>query len=109
MACSRVAPHISTLARRLAHTAGRRGSPNSLQRSLLSSCTQRMPAGLPEGMPGIGEEIDGAMQQAPQPLRQFIGGRPPRGAGSSNPPGNPPDNPPDNPVVLVCSFANVAT
>jgi hypothetical protein len=33
---------------------------------------QRTPAGLPSGMPGIGEEIDGAMQQAPQPGRQFI-------------------------------------
>jgi len=26
---------------------------------------------LPLGMPGMGEEIDGAMQQAPQPARQF--------------------------------------
>jgi len=24
------------------------------------------PAGLPSGIPGMGEEIDGAMQQAPQ-------------------------------------------
>jgi hypothetical protein len=32
-----------------------------------------MPAGLPCGMPGIGEEIDGAMQQAPQPLRHGSG------------------------------------
>jgi hypothetical protein len=27
---------------------------------------------LPFGMPGIGEVIEGAMQQAPQPGRQFI-------------------------------------
>jgi hypothetical protein len=27
---------------------------------------------LPFGMPGIGDVIDGAMQQAPQPLRQFM-------------------------------------
>jgi oxygen-independent coproporphyrinogen-3 oxidase len=27
---------------------------------------QRTPAGLPPGMPGIGLEIDGAMQHAPQ-------------------------------------------
>jgi hypothetical protein len=27
---------------------------------------------LPYGMPGIGEEIDGAMQQAPQPARHSI-------------------------------------
>jgi hypothetical protein len=38
----------------------------------LSSCTQRTPAGLPWGMPGIGELMDGAMQQAPQPGRQFM-------------------------------------
>jgi hypothetical protein len=33
---------------------------------------QGTPAGLPSGMPGIGDEIDGAMQQAEQALRQFI-------------------------------------
>lgn len=33
---------------------------------------QGTPAGLPPGMPGIGEEMDGAMQQAPQWLRQFM-------------------------------------
>ena len=38
------------------------------------SGTQRTPAGLPCGMPGIGELIDGAMQQAPQPLRHSITG-----------------------------------
>jgi hypothetical protein len=36
------------------------------------SCTQRNPAGLPSCMPGIGDEIEGAMQQAAQPIRQFI-------------------------------------
>jgi hypothetical protein len=30
---------------------------------------QRTPAGLPSGIPGIGDEIDMAMQQAPQPAR----------------------------------------
>jgi hypothetical protein len=29
-----------------------------------------MPAGFPLGIPGISLEIDGAMQQAPHPLRQ---------------------------------------
>lgn len=38
-----------------------------------ASCTQRTPAGLPLGMPGIGLVIDGAVQQAPQPLRQASG------------------------------------
>jgi hypothetical protein len=33
---------------------------------------QRTPAGLPCGMPGIGDEIEGAMQQAPQPGRQSM-------------------------------------
>jgi len=30
------------------------------------------PAGLPSGIPGIGDEIDITIQQAPQPGRQFI-------------------------------------
>jgi hypothetical protein len=33
---------------------------------------QRTPAGFPFGIPGIREEIDGAMQQAPQPERQSV-------------------------------------
>jgi hypothetical protein len=37
-----------------------------------SSCTHRTPAGLPCGIPGIGEVIEGAMQQAPQFGRQFM-------------------------------------
>lgn len=35
---------------------------------------QRTPAGLPSGMPGIGELMDGAVQQAPQSGRQSMGG-----------------------------------
>jgi hypothetical protein len=53
-------------------TAGRRGSPKIRQQSCASSCTQRTPAGLPWGMPGMGEEIDGAMQQAAQCGRQSM-------------------------------------
>jgi hypothetical protein len=30
------------------------------------------PEGLPFGIPGIGEDMDGAMQQAPQPGLQFM-------------------------------------
>ena len=74
MASSRVLPHMSGLGRSEAQNAGRSGFPNSLQRIASSSCTQRIPAGLPCGMPGIGELIDGAMQQAPQWLRQEIEG-----------------------------------
>jgi hypothetical protein len=32
-----------------------------------------IPAGLPPGSPGKGDEIDVAIQQAPQPGRHFIG------------------------------------
>ena len=35
------------------------------QRSSSPNCTQRTPAGLPFGMPGIGLVIEGAVQQAP--------------------------------------------
>jgi hypothetical protein len=65
-------PHISTDAPKLLHTNGRRGSSKIIQRFSASSCVQRTPANLPPGMPGIGEEIEGAMQHAPQPARQFI-------------------------------------
>jgi hypothetical protein len=33
---------------------------------------QRTPAGLPCGIPGIGDEMDGAMQQAPHPIRHSM-------------------------------------
>lgn len=36
------------------------------------NCTQRVCAGLPCGMPGIGEEIDGTIQQAAHPTLQSI-------------------------------------
>jgi len=32
----------------------------------------RTPAGLPSGIPGIGELMDGYIQQAPQPVRHSI-------------------------------------
>jgi hypothetical protein len=34
-----------------------------------NKCRHATPAGLPNGMPGKGVEIDGAMQHAPHPLR----------------------------------------
>jgi hypothetical protein len=52
--------------------AGRSGLPNTRQRLSSSSCTQRTPAGLPFGMPGIGLVMEGAVQQAPQWSRQFM-------------------------------------
>ncbi|MAH00736.1 MAG: hypothetical protein CMK85_10625 [Pseudomonadales bacterium] len=55
-----------------AQTAGRSGEPKIAQRISDSSCTQGTPAGLPPGMPGIGEVMDGAVQQAPHSARQSI-------------------------------------
>ena len=72
-ASARELPHISGPGFNEAQNAGRSGRLNSRQRLASSSCTQRTPAGLPCGMPGIGERIDGAMQQAPQSLRQGNG------------------------------------
>jgi hypothetical protein len=62
-------PHVATAGRKLTHTAGRSGNPNNKQRLSTDNCAHRTPAGLPSGMPGIGEEIEGAMQHAPQPTR----------------------------------------
>ena len=62
----RLLPHISADGRSDAHTAGRSGWPNSLQRHCRSSCTQATPAGLPWGMPGMAVLMEGAMQQAAQ-------------------------------------------
>lgn len=73
MACSALLPHMAGEGARLAQTAGRSGRPKIRQRLASSSCTQRTPAGLPSGMPGIGLEMEGAMQQAAQPGRQSMG------------------------------------
>ena len=70
MACSRVVPHISAEGCRPAQKAGRSGWPKMRQRLSSASWMQRTPAGLPFGMPGIGLVIEGAVQQAPQSLRQ---------------------------------------
>jgi hypothetical protein len=53
-------------------TAGRSGFPNSAQRLWRVNCAQRTPAGLPSGMPGMGEEMEIAIQQAPQPTRHSM-------------------------------------
>jgi len=72
IACSLVVLHISGDGCSPAQNAGRSGRPKILQRFASSSCTQRTPAGLPSGMPGIGDLIEGAMQHAPQPLRHSM-------------------------------------
>ena len=51
---------------------GRSGRPKILQRKLSSRLTQRTPAGLPLGIPGMGELIEITMQQAAQPGRHSI-------------------------------------
>ncbi len=73
IASARLLPHISGDGCRPLHTAGRLGWPNRRQAPAASSCTQGTPAGLPPGMPGIGELIDGAVQQAAQAGRQACG------------------------------------
>ncbi|PPE68805.1 hypothetical protein C1702_15110 [Caldimonas thermodepolymerans] len=78
-------PHICGSGCSEAHTAGRSGRPNSRHLSRSSSCTQGTPAGLPSGMPGIGLEMEGAIQQAAQPGRQFMGRRRVRNVGVSSP------------------------
>jgi len=72
MASSELSPHISQLGRRLLQTAGRRGLPNIRQRLSCDSWMQRSPAGLPASMPGIDDEMEGAMQQAAQPTRHSM-------------------------------------
>ena len=73
-AASRSIPHIVGTGRKRRQTSGRSERPKIAQRKSSVSCTQGTPAGFPCGMPGIGEEIDGAMQQAPQPARHSISG-----------------------------------
>lgn len=65
-------PHISEEGFNPAHTFGRSGEPKILQRWRSSSWMQGVLAGLPSGIPGIGLEIDGAVQHAPQSGRQSI-------------------------------------
>ena len=63
---------MPSVGRRLVQNAGRSGLPNNAQRMSGRSWLQGTPAGLPCGMPGIGEVIDGAIQQAPQLGRQSM-------------------------------------
>lgn len=72
MASSRDSPHISVEGFSPTQNAGRSGLPKRRHRPAPSSCTHATPAGLPCGIPGIGEVIEGAIQQAAQPTRQSI-------------------------------------
>lgn len=77
MACPLLLPHMSRAGCSWPHTAGRSGWPKMRHRLAASSCTQRTPAGLlmpsTTGMPGMGELMLGAMQQAPQPSLHSMG------------------------------------
>lgn len=66
-ACWRLSPHISAEGWRPEQQAGRSGRPKMVQFSSESRKRQASPAGL------FSEEIEGAMQQAPQPGRQACG------------------------------------
>ncbi|CAE6921868.1 protein of unknown function [Pseudomonas marincola] len=79
MASSCVSPQTATSAEKAEQTFGRSGLPKIEHKLSGESCTQRTPAGLPCGMPGIGELIEGAIQQAPQPARQSMGVKPQKG------------------------------
>jgi hypothetical protein len=65
-ASSREAPHISELGCNPLQQAGRAGVSKILQRKSALKCVHGKPAGLRS------VEIDGAIQQAPHPGRQFI-------------------------------------
>lgn len=72
MASSAELKHISAVGFRLMQTLGRSGIPKIKQLLSSLSCTHRTPAGLPFGIPGIADEMEGAIQQAPQLGRQSI-------------------------------------
>lgn len=54
------------------HTSGRSGRPNSAQLRSGVRWMHGTPAGLPSGIPGIGDEIEMTIQQAAQPIRHSM-------------------------------------
>jgi len=72
-ASSRLVPQTSSEGWKLEHTLGLSGLPKSLQRLASDRWGHLTPAGLPSGMPGMDEEMEIAVQQAPQFERQSIG------------------------------------
>jgi len=71
IACSAESPHMSSAGWIPTQVAGRSGRPNNRHRTSSLRCGQRTPAGFPSGSAAHGE-IEGAMQHAPQPGRQFM-------------------------------------
>jgi len=65
-------PQIQLEAVNFWQTSGKLGCPQMVQWFSLSKFTHLTPAGFPEGIPGRGLEIEGAIQQAPQPIRHSM-------------------------------------
>lgn len=72
IASFRLFPQTSCSALKPAQTDGRSGEWNMAHPYLSVRWIHLTPAGLPFGIPGIGEEIEGTMQQAPQLERHSI-------------------------------------
>ena len=71
-ASSKVCPHISMVGLRFEQTTGFSCLLCIRHRLSIVKCIHRIPAGFPFGIPEIGDEIESAIQQAPQPILQFI-------------------------------------
>ena len=67
-------PQISMSALNPLHTAGRFGSLKMPHFKSCVKCIHLTPPGLPSGIPGIGELIEGKIQHAPHPERHSIAG-----------------------------------
>ena len=66
MASSLFFPQVYSSGIKSLHTLGLDGSPNMAQLKSFNSCIQASPACFPFGIPGMGDEIEGAVQHAPQ-------------------------------------------
>lgn len=71
-ACSYELPQTSRSGLKSLQTCGRSGWSYILHSRLHERWMQYSPAAFPSGRPGIGEEIEIAIQQAPQPVRHSI-------------------------------------
>lgn len=72
MASSNVFPHTNSSAVNPSQTFGRKGESNIIHVFLSLRCMHLTPAGLPLGIPGISDDIEIAIQQAPHPILQSI-------------------------------------
>ena len=72
IASSRHSPQIKVSALKPPQTAGRPGELKIPQRKSSVKWIHFTPAGFPSGIPGIDDEMEGIIQQAPQPSLHFI-------------------------------------